>query len=195
VYSTTAISQHYFGVPIDYNPETVTDPSIREAFDNAGNWVGICFAVYSLVAALYSIVMPTLIRLTNRKIVFSLSLLFGGLGYISTYFFHDQYMLLISMIGVGVAWAAILALPYAILSGTLPTKRMGVYMGLFNLTVVVPQILSGVLGGPILRRFFGGEGIYILVLAGIIMVLGAIAVRFVDDTSDEIIDDNKVTEI
>lgn len=195
VYSTTAISQHYFGVPIDYNPETVTDPSIREAFDNAGNWVGICFAVYSLVAALYSIVMPTLIRLTSRKIVFSLSLLLGGIGFISTYFFHDQYMLLISMIGVGVAWAAILALPYAILSGSLPTKRMGVYMGLFNLTVVVPQILSGVLGGPILRRFFGGEGIYILMLAGVIMVLGGIAVRFVDDTTDKITEDNNVTEI
>ena len=185
VYSTTAISQHYFGVPINYNAETVTDTSIREAFDNAGNWVGICFAVYSLVAALYSIVMPKLIKMTNRKFVFSMSLLFGGLGYISTYFFNDQYYLLISMIGIGMAWAAILALPYAILSGSLPTQRMGIYMGLFNLTVVVPQIFSGIFGGPILRNFFGGQGIYILVFAGIVMILGAIAVRFVDDKSDD----------
>jgi len=184
VYSTTAISQHYFGVPLDFNAEKVTDPTIREAFDNAGNWVGICFAVYSLVAALYSIVMPKLIKLTNRKLVFSLSLLLGGLGYISTYFFHDQYYLLISMVGIGMAWAAILALPYAILSGSLPSHRMGIYMGLFNLTVVIPQILSGIFGGPILRTFFGGQGIFILVFAGIIMILGAIAVRFVDDNSE-----------
>jgi maltose/moltooligosaccharide transporter len=155
--------------------------SIRAAFDEAGNWVGICFAVYSLVAALYSIVMPRLIRLSSRKIVFSGSLLLGGLGYISTYFFTSHYHLLISMIGVGVAWAAILALPYAILSGSLPAKRMGIYMGLFNLTVVIPQILSGVIGGPILRSFFDNQGILILVFAGVIMILGAIAVNFVQD--------------
>lgn len=186
VYSTTAISQHYFGVPIDYNAEKVIDPNIREAFDTAGNWVGICFAVYSLVAALYSIIMPRLIKITNRKFIFSLSLLLGGLGYISTYFSHNQYFLLISMVGIGMAWAAILALPYAILSGSLPIQRMGIYMGLFNLTVVVPQILSGVFGGPILRNFFGGQGIFILVFAGVVMILGAIAVRFIDDKSNVI---------
>lgn len=181
VYSTTAISQHYYGVPLDFNAEHETNMAIRQAFDEAGNWVGICFAVYSLVAAIYSIVMPKLIRMSSRKAVFSLSLLLGGLGFISTYFFTNQYALLISMVGVGIAWAAILALPYAILSGSLPAKRMGIYMGLFNLTVVVPQIISGVFGGPILRNFFGGQGILILVMAGVIMILGAIAVRFVED--------------
>jgi maltose/moltooligosaccharide transporter len=185
VYSTTAISQHYFGVPIDFNAETETNIDIRRAFDEAGNWVGICFAMYSLVAALFSIIMPKLIKLTNRKTVYSISLVLGGLGYISTYFFSDQYMLLISMLGIGVAWAAILAMPYAILSGSLPAKRMGIYMGLFNLTVVVPQILSGVIGGPILRTFFEGQGIYILVMAGIFMILGSIAVFFVKDVSAE----------
>lgn len=185
VYSTTAISQHYFGVPLDFNAEHETNPAIRQAFDDAGNWVGICFAVYSLVAALYSILMPKLIKMSNRKFVFAMSLLLGGLGYISTYFFTNQYMLLISMIGIGVAWAAILALPYAILSGSLPAKRMGIYMGLFNLTVVVPQIISGIFGGPILRSFFGGHGIYILVFAGFIMIFGAIAVKFVDDKNSE----------
>jgi maltose/moltooligosaccharide transporter len=186
VYSTTAISQHYFGVPIDFDANTTTDPTIRRAFDEAGNWVGICFALYSLVAALYSIIMPKLMDLTNRKLVFSVSLLLGGLGFISTFFFSNQYMLLISMVGIGMAWAAILAIPYAILSGSLPAKRMGIYMGLFNLTVVIPQIISGIFGGPILRRFFDGEGIYILVLAGVIMVLGAISVRFVNDQDTEV---------
>ncbi|MBI9064255.1 MAG: SLC45 family MFS transporter [Marinilabiliaceae bacterium] len=179
VYSTTAISQHYFGVPIDFNAETETDSAIRSAFNEAGNWVGICFAVYSLVAALFSIAMPKLIKLTSRKTVYAGSLLLGGIGYISTYFFNDQYMLLISMVGIGIAWAGILAMPYTILSGSIPPKRMGIYMGLFNLTVVVPQILSGIIGGPILRSFFGGEGIYILILAGVIMILGAFMVSFV----------------
>lgn len=180
VYSTTAISQHYFGVPIDFNAEAETDTAIRSAFNEAGNWVGICFAVYSLVAALFSIAMPKLIKLTSRKTVYAGSLLLGGVGYISTYFFNDQYMLLLSMVGIGIAWAGILAMPYAILSGSLPPKRMGIYMGLFNLTVVVPQILSGIIGGPILRSFFGGQGIYILILAGVIMILGSFMVAFVE---------------
>ncbi len=184
VYSTTAISQHYFGVPVDYHAETATD-AVRRAFDEAGNWVGICFAVYSLVAAIFSVLMPMIIRRSSRKTVYAGSLLLGGLGYISTFFFHNQYMLLISMVGVGIAWAGILAMPYAILSGSLPAKRMGIYMGLFNLTVVIPQILSGLFGGPILRNYFGGQGIYILIMAGVIMVIGAFLVSFVEDKSSE----------
>jgi maltose/moltooligosaccharide transporter len=186
VYSTTAISQHYFGVPIDFNAENETDMTIRRAFDEAGNWVGVCFAIYSLVAALFSVIMPKLIKLSNRKTVYSGALFLGGLGYISTLFFDNHYYLLISMVGIGIAWAGILAMPYAILSGSLPAKRMGIYMGLFNLTVVVPQILSGVFGGPILRTFFGGEGIYILVLAGVIMALGGLMVFFVKDEGDKV---------
>jgi maltose/moltooligosaccharide transporter len=181
VYSTTAISQHYFGVPVNFDAKTETNMDIRHAFDEAGNWVGMCFAMYSLVAALFSMAIPSLVKVTNRNVVYSSALFFGGLGYISTYFFHNHYLLLISMIGIGAAWAAILAMPYAILSGSLPAKRMGIYMGLFNLTVVIPQILSGVFGGPILRSFMGGRGIYILVLAGVSMLLGGVAVFFVKD--------------
>jgi len=184
VYSTTAISQHYFGVPISFNAETETNMNIRRAFDEAGNWVGICFAMYSLVAALFSIAMPKIIKMTSRKTVYAGALLLGGLGFISTYFFHNQYMLLVSMVGIGIAWAGILALPYAILSGSLPAKRMGIYMGLFNLTVVVPQILSGLFGGPILRTFFGGQGIYILVMAGVVMILGSFSVAFVKSETE-----------
>lgn len=185
VYSTTAISQHYFGVPIGFNAEHETNESILKAYNTAGNWVGICFGVYSLIAALFSIIMPRFIKITSRKFVYAASLLLGGLGFVSTYFFKDQYMLLISMVGIGIAWAGILAMPYAILSGSLPAKRMGIYMGLFNLTVVIPQILSGVIGGPILRNLFGGEGIFILVMAGVIMILGAFSVSFVKDVSAE----------
>jgi maltose/moltooligosaccharide transporter len=187
VYSTTAISQHYFGVPIDFDAKTETDEAIKTAYNTAGNWVGICFAVYSFVAAVFSVIMPKLIKLSSRKIIYSGALFLGGLGYLSAYVFNDRYMLLISMVGIGIAWAGILTLPYAILSGSIPAKRMGIYMGLFNLTVVVPQIISGVFGGPILKSFFGGQAIFILVLAGVIMILGALSVYFVKDVSAETI--------
>jgi maltose/moltooligosaccharide transporter len=173
VYSVPAIAQHYWGAPIG--------DSSSEAYNEAGNWVGICFAAYSLFAAIFSIFIPQLIKLSSRKTVYSISLVLGGVGYISTYFFSDPNMLLISMLGIGIAWAAILALPYAILSGALPTKRMGIYMGIFNLTVVIPQIMSGIFGGMILKHFFGGEAIYILVFAGVCMVLGSLTVYFVKD--------------
>ncbi len=181
VFSTTAISQHYFGVPLDFNAGHETNMDIRRAFDEAGNWVGICFAVYSLVAAIFSTVMPSLIKISSRKAVYAGALVLGGIGYISTYFFTNHYMILLSMVGIGIAWAAILAMPYAILSGSLPAKRMGIYMGLFNLTVVVPQILSGLLGKNILKDLFAGQAIYVLVFAGIIMILGSVMVIFVQD--------------
>ena len=186
VYSTTAISQHYFGVPVHFDAEHETNMEIRRAFDEAGNWVGVCFAMYSLVAAVFSVLMPKLIQLTSRKVVYASSLFLGGLGFISTYLFSNQYWLLVSMVGIGIAWAGILAMPYAILSGSLPARRMGIYMGLFNLTVVVPQLLSGILGGPVLRRFLGGQGILILVLAGIFMMIGALMVSFVKDTKADV---------
>lgn len=186
VYSTTAISQQYFGVPLDFDAHTETSQAIKEAYNTAGNWVGICFAAYSLVAALFSIVMPKLIKLSSRKKVYAMSLLLGGLGYISTMMFTNQYMLLLSFVGIGIAWAGILAMPYAILSGSIPAKRMGVYMGLFNLTVVVPQLVSALIGGPILRSFFGGNGIYLLVMAGVIMMVGSLMVLFVNDKEGKV---------
>jgi len=173
VYSTPAIAQHYWG--------TATNDSSSVAYNEAGNWVGICFAAYSLFAALFSILMPKLTEYISRKTVYSSSLLLGGLGFLSMFIFKDPNFLIISMVGIGIAWAAILAMPYAILSGTLPAKRMGIYMGLFNLTVVVPQILSGVLGGPILKTFFNNQAIYILVFAGFLMIIGSFTVYFVKD--------------
>jgi len=184
VYATTAISQHYYGVSIDFNAETASDAE-RAIYNNAGDWVNLCFAIYSLAAALFSIVLPKLISLTNRKTVYVLSLLAGGLGLLSMYVFDDKNMLVISMIGIGIAWAGILAMPYMILSGAIPAKRIGIYMGLFNLTVVIPQILSGVFGGPILKRVFDGNGIYIMVLAGALMLVGSISVLFVNTKTQE----------
>ncbi|MFT5748847.1 MAG: maltose/moltooligosaccharide transporter [Ancylomarina sp.] len=178
VYATPAFAQHYWNTPIGDGSSI--------AYNEAANWVGLCFAAYSLIGALFSIAMPSLIRMTSRKFVYALALTFGGLGFISTYLFHDPNMLFVSMIGIGIAWAAILAMPYMILSGSLPAKQMGVYMGLFNLTVVIPQIISGLFGGPILKMFFQEQAIYILVLAGVMMMLGAVSVFFIkaEETSN-----------
>ncbi|WP_289054486.1 MFS transporter [Carboxylicivirga marina] len=184
VYATTAISQHYYGVAVDFNAETASDAE-RAIFNNAGDWVNLCFAIYSLTAALFSIVLPKLISLTNRKTIYAFSLLAGGLGLLSMYLFDDKNMLVVSMIGIGIAWAGILAMPYMILSGAIPAKRIGIYMGLFNLTVVIPQILSGVFGGPILKNVFNGNGIYIMVLAGSLMLIGSITVLFVNTKTQE----------
>lgn len=177
VYSTPAIAQHYWKTPIG--------DSSSEAYNEAGNWVGICFAAYSLFAAFFSMAIPYFIRLSSRKTVYAVALFLGGLSYLSTYFFSNQYMLLISMVGIGFAWAAILSMPYAILSGSLPAKRMGIYMGIFNLTVVIPQIISGLFSGLILKNFFHEQAIYVLVFAGCIMMLGSFAVPFVKDVSAE----------
>jgi maltose/moltooligosaccharide transporter len=173
VYTTPAVAQHYW--------HTEVGDASSAAYNEAGNWVGIIFGAYSFFAAMFSIAMPWLARKTNRKTVYAGALVAGALGYVSMYLFSNPNMLFVSMLGVGIAWAAILSMPFAILSSALPAKKMGVYMGIFNFTIAGPQILSGLLGGNILKQFFDGHAIYILVLAGVSMLLGAISVYFVED--------------
>jgi maltose/moltooligosaccharide transporter len=179
VYTTSAVSQHYFGVPVDFDAKKETNMLTKMAFEEAGNWVGIMFGAYSFFAAIFSVFMPRLARIFGRKTVYAGALLAGAIGYISMLFFTNQYMLLISMVGVGIAWAGILAMPYAILSESLPANKMGVYMGIFNFTIAGPQIISGFLGGTILKNLFHQQAIYILLICGLCMVLGAISVAFV----------------
>ena len=125
--------------------------------------------------------MPWLAKKFSRRTVYAFALFVGAAGYFSMYFFHNPNHLIISMIGVGIAWAAILSLPFAIFSTALPSSKMGIYLGIFNFTIAGPQILSGLLGGPILKHFFSERAIYILVLAGFSMLLGGISVFFVKD--------------
>jgi len=171
VYTTPAVAQHVWGTPIG-------DAS-SEAYQEAGNWVGIIFGVYSLFAALFSVVMTKVAYHFGRKTTYSMALFLGGLGFISMYFFNTPNLLLISMVGIGVAWAAILAMPYALLSEALPADKMGVYMGIFNFTIAGPQMISGFVGGAILSHFFGNQAIYVLMLCGVFMFLGALSVVFV----------------
>ena len=172
VYTTSGVAQNVWN--------TVPTDSRSDAFNEAGNWVGVIFAVYSLFAALFSIVMARLADKFGRKTIYSLALVIGGAGLISMLFIHNQYALIYSMIGVGIAWAAILAMPYAILSAALPASKMGIYMGLFNATITIPQIAAGLFGGTILT-LLGGKAILMLGVAGLSMAIGGLSVIFVKE--------------
>jgi maltose/moltooligosaccharide transporter len=174
VYTTPAVAQHVFGAPIG--------DSSSELYQEAGNWVGVLFGAYSLFAAIFSILMTRIARLIGRKTTYALALALGGLGYLSMYVFNTPYMLIVSMVGVGIAWAAILAMPYALLSESLPADKMGVYMGIFNFTIAGPQIISGLVGGTILRSLFDNHAIYILIVCGVAMLLGASSVLLIKTT-------------
>lgn len=172
VYTTSGVAQNVWN--------TGASDSSSLAFNEAANWVGIIFAAYSLFAALFSTVMARLATKLGRKTVYMTCLLAGGVGLISMVFIHNQYGLLLSMIGLGVAWAAILAMPYAILSAALPASKMGIYMGLFNATITIPQIAAGSLGGLILT-FLGGKAILMLGVAGLAMLIAGVCVVFVKE--------------
>ncbi|WP_176582353.1 MFS transporter [Flavobacterium nackdongense] len=172
VYTTRAIANQVWG------PEALDPKSI--GFNEAGDWTGVLFAFYSAVAALFSLLIPTIAKSIGRKKTYSFSLLLGGIGLASMFFVHDKTILLLSISGVGLAWAAILAMPYAMLSGSLPADKMGVYMGLFNATITIPQIAAGVLGSTILA-LFGGFPMAIIVIAGVSMLIAGLAVFFVKE--------------
>lgn len=173
VYTTPAVAQHIWGTPIG--------DSSSAAYNEAANWVGVLFGLYSVFAALFSIIMNKVADSFGRKRTFSLALFVGALGFLSIYFFKGQYALIFSMVGVGIAWAAILAMPYAILSQALPAGKTGVYMGIFNITVVVPQIISGILSGTLLKYVFHERAIYMIIMAGISWLLASMMVFVVKD--------------
>lgn len=205
VYTMPALTQHIWGVDAkwfdpDYLATVVNVPAhIASAKGSAGDWVGIIFAAYSLFAAIFSVFLAKIANKLGRKLTYSLSLLAGGLGYLSIYFLQASTLttvnlfitqvevpsaavtLFIPMIGVGIAWSAILAMPYAILAGSIPVKKTGVYMGIFNFTIAAPQIISGIFTGWLLTAIFDNQAIYILMLAGVSMLLAAISVYFVKD--------------
>ncbi len=156
---------------------------IQVEYNKGANWVGVCFAVYNGMAALFAFLLIYLARLTNRKITHMISLLVGGISFISVYFIQDPVLLLISFIGIGLAWASILAMPYAILTGALPMNKMGVYMGIFNFFIVIPQILAASILGFLVKSLFEGEAIYALILGGLSCVIAAIMVLFVEDVN------------
>ena len=177
VFTTPAIAEHVFGV--------AKGDTSSPLFQEAGNWVGVIFGVYNGVSAVFAFFLPKIAAAVGRKKTHAISLILGGLGLVSIYFIQDKYWLLLSMIGIGIAWASILAMPYAILAGSIPAKKMGVYMGIFNFFITFPQIVNGIIGGPIVKHLYGGEAIWALVTAGIFMLLGAWSVMRVNDVDGD----------
>lgn len=152
------------------------------AYQNAGNWVGILFAVQAIGSVLWSMIIPLF---KSHKTAYIVSLLLGGAGFISTIFIHDQYILFVSYLLIGCAWAAMLALPFTILTNALSGKNMGAYLGLFNGTICLPQIIAAALGGLVFKHIVGESSIMMLVVAGVLMLLGSIAVLFVKESIGE----------
>jgi maltose/moltooligosaccharide transporter len=172
-YSTPAIAANLFGT---------ADASSVE-YNMAGDWVGVLFAIYAAFAGLFSIVIPKLAAKLGNKGVYSFALVMGALGFVGMAFIHDKWWLIVPMIGIGMAWGAILAMPYAILARSMDARSTGLYMGLFNFTITIPQIIMGLVGGVMVKGLFDGNAVMMIVVAGVFMALGAISVGLVREKS------------
>ena len=176
VFTTDAVATHVYGLTGDYSKSV--------AYNEAGNKVGTAFGVYNFVAMLYALLLPVVAKYIGRKGTHAFSLIAGGVGLISIYFIKDPEMLKYSMVGVGLAWASVLAMPYVILSGSIPAGKLGIYMGIFNFFITLPQIINGLFGGWIVKHIYGGQPIYAVVLAGFFMICAAISCLFIYDAGD-----------
>lgn len=172
IYTTPGVAAHHYGA---------SDPT-SPAYNEGANWVGVLFGGYNLVAAVFAFfAIPRLAAAVSRKGAHALSLIAGAAGLASIYLIRDPQLLWISMIGVGIAWAAIVSIPYSILSGALPGGKMGVYMGIFNFFIVIPQLLAASILGVIVRYLLGGEAALALVIgAGSLVVAAAATLRVTD---------------
>lgn len=176
VFTTPAIAQHIYGL-------SVNDTKSPE-FQSAGDWVGIIFGVYNFVSAIVAFLLPYIAKQIGRRKTHALSLVLGGIGLISIYFMPNKETLVFSMILVGFAWASILAMPYAILAGAIHPKKMGVYMGIFNFFIVIPQIINALIGGPLVKYIYGDHAIYALVMSGVSFLIAAYLALKVKDSKD-----------
>ena len=147
-------------------------------YQEAGNWVGILFGVQSVGSVLWALVIP---KFKNIKVAYVVSLLIGAAGFASVFFIHDQYLLFVSFLLIGVAWAAMLAVPFTLLTNSLSGDHIGTYLGLFNGTICLPQIVAAACGGLMLK-LVGGAQVNMFIVAAVFLVLGAVAVRFVKES-------------
>ena len=175
VYTTPAIAEHVYGA---------TDPA-STGYATAGDKVGELFGIYNFVAMLFALLLIPIARRIGRKMTHAVCLSLGGLGLISMYLLPDADWMILSMIGVGIAWASILAMPYAILSDSLPAAKMGTYMGIFNFFITIPQITNGVIHGWIVRHVFEGHAVFALLTGGVFLLLAALSVSFVKMKKEE----------
>ena len=146
-----------------------------EGYQAAGNWVGVLFAVQAVGGIVWSLAIP---RFKNYKVAYIVSLLIGGIGFVAVPFVGNQYLLFVPYLLIGCAWAAMLALPFTILTNNIKGDRMGTYLGLFNCTICLPQIVAALCGGSLLR-IVGGHQAYMLAIAGVCLFVGALCVLLV----------------
>jgi maltose/moltooligosaccharide transporter len=171
IYTTPAVTSHIFHS---------TDPT-SPAYNAGADLVGNLFGIYNGIAAIAAFLLPALARITSRRFTHLVALACGGLGLISFYFAPSPAWLWLAMVGVGIAWASILSVPYAMLSGSLPPLKMGYYMGVFNFFIVIPQIVAGTILGVLLKYAFDGQPIFILVAGGVSMIIAGLLCLRVDD--------------
>jgi maltose/moltooligosaccharide transporter len=174
IYTTSAVTSHVYG----------TSDTTSILYNEGADWVGICFAMYNGIAAIAALGLPWVSNKITRKGTHLFALSCGAAGLISIYFVTNPMMLLVSMIGVGIAWASILSIPYAMLSGALPSNKMGYYMGVFNFFIVIPQIVAAGILGFILKNFFENEAIMALIIGGISMLIAGLLNLLVDDKEE-----------
>ncbi|MBX7222905.1 MAG: MFS transporter [Blastocatellia bacterium] len=165
------VARHVFGASGPESP----------LYDKGTSWAGFCFSIYSIVCFAVAFALPPLASRIGRKAVHAGSLVCGGLGLLSVYVIHDQQMLLLTMVGVGIAWASILSMPYAILAGALPPERLGLYMGIFNFFIVIPEILASLTFQPLVEHVFHNNPLYVVMLGGASMLVAALLVVQVKD--------------
>ena len=175
IYSTASFTSHIFGS---------SDPT-SQIYNDGADWVNVCFAVYNGIAAMVAFALPVFARRTSRRVTHMICLILGGIGLISIYFMSSPMPMLLSMVFVGIAWASILSMPYAMLAGALPADKMGYYMGVFNFFIVIPQLVAASILGLIVGRFFAGEAIYAYVVGGVAMILAGLFCLRVNDVDEQ----------
>jgi maltose/moltooligosaccharide transporter len=174
LYFPVAVARNVFGAPDTASP----------LYSAGVEWAGVCFGMYSLVCFGFSFLLPTLARLYGRKTTHSLCLLCGGLGLLFVAMIHDKYLLLFSMTGIGIAWASTLSMPYSILAGALPNGKTGVYMGIFNFFIVIPEITASLLFGWVMGHVMNNNRLWAVVAGGIFFLLAAALTQKVEDLYD-----------
>lgn len=185
-YTNGAIAETVFDAPFKSVGDTLVLDTASKQYQAAGDWVGVLFAVQAIGSVLWAVVLP---MFRNRKFAYSLSLVLGGIGFVSTLYMTTPYELFISYFLIGFAWAAMLAMPFTILTNSLSGKNMGAYLGLFNGTICIPQIIAALMGGLLVKWLTPADGIapqdYMLVLSGVLLFAGALAVWIVKETHGE----------
>ena len=176
LYSTPAIAQNAYG----------TIDAHSKAYQDAADWVGVMFTVYSGVSAIAAFLLPLLAKKIGRKYTHLICLIIGGVGLVTMIYIKSPQILLVPMIAIGIAWASTLTMPYAILAGALPPAKMGFYMGVFNFFIVIPQLVASFVMGFIIKDIFHEQAIYALVIGGVCMAIGGIMNLIVVDKDEKV---------